>query len=140
MHNGDMPKDGTPATQGDLKKAVAELKGDLGGVNDRLGGLNTRFSGVNTRFNEVNTRISEVSTRLNEVNNRLCKEIIATRVMVTDLRDDLTAVIRLSHSQIMSKLDTFMGQTRTVHTDQVFLIHRVDKLEKKVGALESRGR
>ena len=75
---------------------------------------------------------------LKETTRRLSKEIVGTQASVAKLKDDLVHAMRRMQSTLLNQMDGFMTKTRKVDVDQLFLIHRMDKLEKRVDSLETR--
>lgn len=72
-------------------------------------------------------------------------DIRRVAIHVTNLESKLSTELRAIESnnskrasEFFSKVDAFMSRTIKVETDETFLIHRMDNLEKRVSSLETR--
>src|SRR5277367_5960238 len=108
VQNEDMA-DKEPATKADIRR----LEGVIRDQSGDIGRLDTGFK-------------------------RLAQEVVKTQATIASVKTDMMDAIRRSHSTILERIDRFMMQSRKVTVDQTFLVHRVDKLEKRVDSLEAR--
>ena len=154
MQNEDMA-DRTPATKGQLAATAADLKGlfksDLAATKAELkADLAATAADLKRLFKsdlaatkaelkaDLAANETAIRTELKETTRRLSKEIVATQTNAAKLKDELMHFMRRMQSNLLNQMDGFMTKTRKVDVDQVFLIHRMDKLEKRVGSLEAR--
>lgn len=127
MHNeGVKKKDQEPVTRGMLREELASLRGEMGAqgqsLKDEIGGLKTEFRGFR---DEITSVIKGFAAEVLRMQARTEKRI-----------DDLEDTVRSFRSELIGRMDGFMAQTLAVRTDQTILVHRVDNLEGRVGALE----
>lgn len=121
MHNQDMGRrDETPATKADIADLAEATKTDIADL-----------------ARATSDESAAVVADLSKILKGFAKESLAMNQRIKLSIEDLSAVMKTSHSFLIQRMDGFLGRTSTVQTDQKYLIRRVDKLEKRVSSLES---
>lgn len=131
MHNeGDMKYDaGAPATKGDLERFAAKTDLELLAIRADLERFATKTEviGVTTRIDRMELVLKNVAVEVSGIKSEL-----------TDMRQDFSAALTRTESRLINHLDGFMAKTLKVERDEVWLIHRVDKLEDRVTRIEKK--
>ncbi|PIR15285.1 MAG: hypothetical protein COV48_15205, partial [Elusimicrobia bacterium CG11_big_fil_rev_8_21_14_0_20_64_6] len=76
--------------------------------------------------------------QLTKVVKNVAIEVSGIKSELTDMRQDFSSALTRTESRLIDHLDGFMAKTLKVERDEVWLIHRVDKLEDRVARIEKK--
>ena len=152
VHNDDeMKRKGDePATKRDLWAHAAATKSDLAAHQAATKADFTAHQAATKKDFEAfeasmkkdfaaNQAATSMRTeRLEKVVKNMAVEVVGVKSSLIEMREDFSGALKRMESRLIDRMDGFMAKTVKVERDEVWLIHRVDKLEDRVSRIEKR--
>jgi hypothetical protein len=144
VHNDDeMKRKGDePATKRDLWAHEAATKKDFTALEAATKKDFTALEAATKAF-EASTiegfdAASKRMDRIEKVLKNVAVDVVGVKSTLVEMRQDFSGALTRMESRLLDRMDGFMAKTVKVERDQVYLIHRVDKLEDRVTRIEKR--
>ncbi|MBI4371346.1 MAG: hypothetical protein HY552_03500 [Elusimicrobia bacterium] len=123
-----------PAMRRDLEALEARLWKRFGEGDLRMETFEKRMSLLDKRMERVDERMDT----LESVVKRMAAAIVNFQAEMRTMREDFASAMTRMESRLLERMDGFMSIVVKVDRGQTILVHRVDKLEERVGRLERR--